>query len=92
MCITYSLLRRLNIAAEINLLKDKPLKDMLAKLGGWPVVEGKNWNEGTFQWQELVKKLRTLGLGHSIFFDLAVSNNAMNSSTYTIEVRIVDFY
>lgn len=36
------------------------LKDIIGNVGGWPCVEGDNWNEENFQWQdmqfELLKK------------------------------------
>ena len=28
----------------------KPLKDLLEKFGGWPVVEGDKWDENSFDW------------------------------------------
>lgn len=71
---------------EIARLKDEPLKDLLKKLGGWPVVVGANWTEETFVWTEMVRKLRSLGAGHNILFDFSVSTDALNSSTYSIEV------
>lgn len=32
-----------NIAAQIRHIGDAPLKETLRNLGGWPVVEGTNW-------------------------------------------------
>ena len=29
----------------------KALLDMVGQLGGWPILEGNNWEDKTFTWQ-----------------------------------------
>ena len=38
---------------DLDRLEEKglePLKEMLARFGGWPVVEGDQWDEEAFNW------------------------------------------
>ena len=37
---------------QIERISLQPLKDILKKFGGWPVLED-NWNEANFNWQVL---------------------------------------
>lgn len=48
-CMNAELLEKRNL---------EPLFKLLESLGGWPVLEGKKWNESTFDWLELAAKLR----------------------------------
>ena len=32
---------------------EEPLVSLLASMGGWPVLEGDNWNQDTFDWVEV---------------------------------------
>ena len=38
------------------------LKEILTNVGGWPVLEGQNWNGGDFKWNELASRLSQEGL------------------------------
>ncbi|GAB6031347.1 hypothetical protein CHUAL_009130 [Chamberlinius hualienensis] len=74
---------------EINILKEKPLKDLLSRLGGWPAVEGEAWStkgDANFDWTKMIYKLRRIGVMHNLLVDFSVSVDSLNSSTYTIEV------
>ena len=35
-----------------------PLKSMLQQMGGWPVLEGEDWNETQFSWIDTVYTFR----------------------------------
>ena len=35
-----------------------PLKTMLKEMGGWPILEGDNWDENKFSWIETVYTFR----------------------------------
>lgn len=39
---------------------DKPLRAVLDKVGGWPVVDSK-WDESKFDWVDQLIKFRNLG-------------------------------
>ena len=38
-----------------------PLKKILREMGGWPVLEGVNWDENSFSWMETVYPFRRHG-------------------------------
>ena len=52
-----------------------PLKKVLKAVGGWPVLEGPDWDKRGFKWYDMVYKLRDIGyptnyiIGISVFFD-----------------------
>lgn len=58
----------------------KPLADLLEAHGGWPVVKGDSWSEESFDWVEMLKKFRSVGLDTSIVFAFGVSTDLKNSS------------
>ena len=45
---------------RLELIGLGPVKDLLTKLGGWPVLE-KDWNEELFEWWETNYKFRESG-------------------------------
>lgn len=70
-------------AEEIGLAT---MKDYLRELGGWPVVDGSNWNQRDFDWKKTEYKLRHLGFEYGYLFDLEMSPDAKNTSNYMIKV------
>ncbi|KAK9888867.1 hypothetical protein WA026_001087 [Henosepilachna vigintioctopunctata] len=59
------------------------LKYTLRQLGGWPVLEGENWNSRNFDWRNLAHKLRKAGL-HSEMFLVINAEVMLNNSTQRI--------
>ena len=61
-----------------DLLEEKglqPLQDLFKRLGGWPVVEGTNWDDKDFRWYNLVYKSREEGLLISGFYPISISKD-----------------
>lgn len=65
----------------------QPLLDMLRRLGGWPVLDGNNWDESSFSWQESVYRFRAAGYSVDYFFDFSISVDVKNSTKRIIDVR-----
>jgi len=63
---------------------DQPLRDVIEKIGGWPVLG--NWNESKFDWVDQLIKFRELGLTHDMIFDLSVSQDYKNNTIRKIEL------
>ncbi|XP_035223651.1 neprilysin-2-like, partial [Stegodyphus dumicola] len=59
----------------------KPLRNALRDLGGWPVLEGKHWNETSFDWIATLTEFRKMGFDHNILMNLVVTRDAKNNMT-----------
>lgn len=59
---------------------------LLKKLGGWPVLEGDNWDAGSFSWLQSVYKFREVGFSVDYFLDFSVTTDLKNSTKRTIDV------
>jgi len=62
---------------------EEPLVSLLASMGGWPVLEGDNWNQDTFDWVEVVGKLRLYN--NDILVSLWVGPDGKNSDQYIVQ-------
>ncbi|XP_076662918.1 M13 family metallopeptidase neprilysin 2 isoform X4 [Andrena cerasifolii] len=63
-----------------------PLLNILQQLGGWPVLEGDNWNETGFDWKESVYKFRNMGYSVDYFIDFSVGVDLKNSTKRIIDL------
>lgn len=64
----------------------KPLADILEAFGGWPVVKGDAWSDILFDWVEVLKKFRIMGLDTYIVFAFSVQTDLKNSTTRVLDV------
>ncbi|XP_037044931.1 neprilysin-2-like [Bradysia coprophila] len=69
----------------------KPLTDILHELGGWPILEGDSWSEVDFNWVELLKQLKGMGLNTNMVFGLTVDRDLKNSSKNVLYIDQTDF-
>lgn len=76
------------ISAVIEQQGLDPLLNILQKLGGWPVLEGDQWNENDFNWKESVYKFREMGYSVDYFIDFSIGVDLKNSTKRTIDVRM----
>lgn len=75
--------------SNLSAIEDRglqPLTDILDELGGWPVLEGDSWEENGFNWVEILKRLRGIGLETDMIFSLSVDRDLMNSSKSVLYV------
>ncbi|XP_035226069.1 neprilysin-2-like [Stegodyphus dumicola] len=63
-----------------------PLKEVVNELGGWPMIEGENWDNASFDWMETLIKLRKMGFSHNMFMNLSVILHPSNRSVYIIRL------
>ena len=64
----------------------EPVRAILKKLGGWPLLEGSDWNGKGFKWHELIYKFREMGFSVDYFYDFSVVTDLKNSSWRTMDL------
>jgi len=65
---------------------NEPLKNILQMYGGWPVIEGDSWSEGSFDWMDTMRRFRMMGLDHSIIITVDVLPDAVESDKRIIVI------
>lgn len=45
------------------------LRDIIKKLGNWPLLEGNNWKESDFDWIDFTIETKNIGLNFNNFLD-----------------------
>ena len=55
------------------------LKDILKKLGGWPLLEGDKWDQKGFKWFNLVYKFREVGFSANSLVAFSIVPDLKNS-------------
>lgn len=64
------------------------VRNLFNKLGGWPVLEGANWNENEFEWKDTTYKFRRLGLPTDTIINVFVGEDVLNTSQRTLDVNM----
>uniref|UniRef100_A0A482ZIU4 U24-Theriditoxin-Lha1d_1 n=1 Tax=Latrodectus hasselti TaxID=256736 RepID=A0A482ZIU4_LATHA len=64
----------------------EPLKNILQKFGGWPVVVGDSWDESKFDWMDTLIAMRNFGFSHNILLSLYVSPDTKDNTVNIIEL------
>lgn len=65
------------------------MKLILESLGGWPILEGKDWSENTWFWQKILMRLEHIGFGSSQLFSVSIDADMKNSTTRVIYVSVI---
>ena len=84
----FSFFFTLSPVAEIEIKGDLPIRRIIERLGGWPVLEGSNWDtktqNETFDLIELQKTLQDLGVIDDMILSLGVMAHSKNNSVNII--------
>ena len=72
--------------AKIEELGFEPLKSVLKKLGGWPLLEGSSWDEEGFKWYEVIYRLREMGFSTDYLINFSVTTDLKNSSSRILDL------
>lgn len=76
--------------AEHEATGDEPLKHIFDEIGGWPVVNGSDWNEKNFSLEEILSKLKSLGYDHDYFAKIEVAPYVLAHKYNLIYIGIAD--
>lgn len=55
-------------------------EEILEDLNGWPIVTGHKWNEGVFDWKEILYKLKERGYTNSMLLEVTVIEDRFNNT------------
>lgn len=66
----------------------EPFKKIILQIGGWPAVEGEQWNEEAFDWIESIRQMKEIGLTTNYILQTSVGAHLKNSSTRSLRVII----
>jgi len=69
---------------EKNSVND--LKEIVAKLGGWPVLEGEKWTGENFKWHELSIKASDEGLSSDRMISIGIGTDSKDSLKRILEI------
>ncbi|XP_063696900.1 neprilysin-2 isoform X1 [Culicoides brevitarsis] len=64
----------------------EPLIKIHKSLGGWPVIEGDDWDESKWSWTKSVKDFRARGYSADYILDFSVGTDLKNSSRRIIDI------
>lgn len=70
----------------IDIDNDETILDIFYNLGQWPVLKGANWSGVHFDWTEVAKKSRRLGLKIDWFLDFTVVKDFNDTRTHVLQV------
>jgi len=65
---------------QIEASSKDELKELLATLGGWPVVEGDKWIEDGFKWYILAQKSEAVGFSSDRLLSMSIGTDAKDST------------
>lgn len=65
---------------------EERVRSLLEKLGGWPVLEGDSWDEGSFDWRQAVYRFKKNGLSVDYIIDFSVSVDYKNTTHRIIDL------
>jgi len=66
-----------------------PIAKVAKSLGGWPLIEGDNWNaDNSWTWQEQVKKFRAAGFSMDYIIDFSIGVDLQNSTKRIMDVSV----
>ena len=57
----------------------EPLKVMLERMGGWPLLEGASWSAEGYKWYDMTYKFRDHGYSVDYLVDFSVTTDLKNS-------------
>ncbi|XP_040564604.1 neprilysin-2 isoform X1 [Lepeophtheirus salmonis] len=72
--------------SAIESLGLKPMEKVIKDLGGWPLRQGKSWNESSYLWYDKLRILRGKGLPINQFFSLNVGSDLKNHTRLRISL------
>ncbi|EJW72256.1 hypothetical protein WUBG_16837, partial [Wuchereria bancrofti] len=76
---------RIIVYQELEATGASSMRKLLRDLGGWPVLEGRNWKPWDNSWEKQLAHIMNRTGVNAIILELAVSHDPLNSSKFIIE-------
>ncbi|XP_044265967.1 neprilysin-2-like [Tribolium madens] len=73
---------------DIEANKNEKFLFLIKDIGGWPLLEGKKWNESNFDWKKIVIKCRKLGLPFEWFLEFGIYEEDRDYLKITYPIHI----
>ncbi|XP_054271423.1 neprilysin-2 isoform X2 [Macrosteles quadrilineatus] len=62
------------------------IKELVQKMGGWPVLEGDQWDPAKFTWKDTVYKFKDEGFSIDYLIDFSITTDYKNSTKRVIDL------
>ena len=63
-----------------------PVLKVIKAMGGWPVLEGDDWDKDNFNWFDMVYRFRDFGYSVDYLVDFSVDTDLKNSSWRVLDL------
>ena len=63
-----------------------PVLKVIKAMGGWPVLEGDEWDQDNFNWFDMVYRFRDFGYSVDYLVDFSVDTDLKNSSWRVLDL------
>lgn len=73
-------------ANDKSALQKETLLKVLEDLGGWPILEGNNWKEDTFNWSKTIQKCWKLGYKGNYMISFNIDTDIKNNTKHILQV------
>lgn len=71
----------------VEMLGLEPFRKILQQIGGWPAVEGSQWNESSWDWINSLREMRDIGLTTNYLLSTSIGTHLKNTSSRSLRVR-----
>lgn len=76
----------MSLAARIEEIGLTHMKEIIKRMGGWPVLEGEDWDPASFTWKDTTYRFKEEGFSVDYLIDFSITTDFKNSTKRVIDV------